>query len=73
MESKRLIQGFIVLLIVSLACAAIYAAETGEVSHTDSSKTESHLYISGSGDVCHVVDSFGPTHDINDNLLTVYV
>ncbi len=72
MQRKSIIQGLIVILIVALGCAAIYAAETGEVSHTDSTKGESHLYISGSGDVSHVENPFVPTYG-NHNHLSVYV
>ena len=49
MENKRIIQGLILILIVSLTCAAIYAVETAEVSHTDSSNGQGRLTLAGLG------------------------
>lgn len=66
MDGKTIIQGLILILVVSLAFASIYAAETGEVSHSDSSNGQNHLYISGSGDVAHVVTSADPVHAYHD-------
>ena len=66
MDGKIILKGLILILIVSLAFAAIYATETEE-THNDSSNGESHLYISGSGDVSHVLDSENPIH-ANDHL-----
>lgn len=58
MKRATLIQGLIFVLVVSLAVAAVYAGEAGEVSqdvsHNDSTSGVDGLYISGSGDVCHV-------------------
>lgn len=54
--------GLILLLVVSLAIAGVYASEAGEVSHDDATDNSSGLYVSGSGDVAHVSgysDSFG--------------
>lgn len=73
MENKRIIQGLILILIVSLTCAAIYAVETAEVSHTDSSNGQGRLYISKSGDVSHVADTITPDFDTDDNVLSVYI
>ncbi len=62
MNRAGLIQGLILLLVVSLAIAGVYASEAGEVSHDDATDNSSGLYVSGSGDVAHVSgysDSFG--------------
>lgn len=55
------------------SCVAIYAIETEENSSIDTSNNQDQISISESGDVSDVVDYITPTHDINDNLLTVYV
>ncbi|WP_459537959.1 hypothetical protein [Methanobrevibacter sp.] len=72
MAGKTILQGLVLVLIVSLAVAAIYAAESGEVSHDDSSNGQAHLYISGSGDVSHVMGSVSPIHS-HSYMPTVYV
>ena len=72
MEGKIIIECLILLLVVSLAFASIYAAETGEVSQEDTSDWQSHLYISGSGDVSHILDAASPDYQ-NYGLPTVYV
>lgn len=73
MASKTILQGLILVLIVSLAVAAIYATESGEVSHDDSSNGQSHLYISGSGDACHVMGSSQVHEGMHSYMPTVYV
>ena len=72
MDGKLIIEGLILIMVFSLAFATIYAAETGEISYDDSSKGESHLYISGSGDVSHVLDSANPVHP-NGDIGNIYV
>ncbi len=73
MEKNYIIQGLVLILIVSLTCAAIYAIETEENSSIDTSNNQDQISISESGDVSDVVDYITPTHGINDNILTVYV
>lgn len=66
MKRATLIQGLIIVLVVSLAFAGVYAAgESGEVSHTDSTDHADGLYISGSGDVCHVSNCYKPLSEIS--------
>jgi len=65
MKRARLIQVLILALVVSLAFAGVYAAdEAGEVSHADSTDDIGGLYISGSGDVCHVASCNQPLENI---------
>lgn len=72
MDGKLIIEALTLIMIVSLAFATIYAAETGENSNDNSSKGESHLYISGSGDVSHVLDSASPIN-ANGSISLEYV
>lgn len=72
MDGKIILEGFILILVVSLAFATIYAAETGEITHGDSPNYESHIVIRGSGDANHVYDFDSPVH-MNNDLPTVYV
>ncbi|WP_407377381.1 hypothetical protein [Methanobrevibacter sp.] len=66
MKKATLIQGLILVLVVSLAFAGVYAAtEVGEVSHDDSTDHVDGLYISGSGDVCHVASCNVPLSEIS--------
>ncbi len=61
MKRARLIPVLILALVDSLAFAGVYAAgEAGEVSHADSTDDVDVLYISGSGDVCHVASCYEP-------------
>ena len=68
MKWATLIQGLIFVLVVSLAVASVYAGEVGdvshEVSHDDSTGGIDGLYISGSGDVCHVASCNQPLENI---------
>ena len=65
MNKARLIQVLILALVVSLAFAGVFAAgEAGEVSHVDSTDDVGGLYISGSGDVCHVASCNQPLENI---------
>ncbi len=61
MAHKRIINSFILILIVSLACAAIYAAETGEISYSDSHNGDDHIDVSESSEESYV------TFDTPDN------
>ncbi|MEE1129393.1 MAG: hypothetical protein UHW99_05360 [Methanobrevibacter sp.] len=65
MKRARLIQGLIIVLVISLAFAGVYAAEAGEVSHADSNNHVDGLYIRGSGDVCHVSSCYKPLGEIS--------
>ncbi|WP_458403922.1 hypothetical protein [Methanobrevibacter sp.] len=61
MKRARLVQGLIFALVVLLAFAGVYAAgEAGEVSYADSADHAGGLYVSGSGDVCHVAGGYEP-------------
>jgi len=66
MNRARLIQVLILAVVVSLAFAGVYAAgEAGEVSNADSTDDIGGLYISGSGDVCHVASCYEPLSAIS--------
>lgn len=62
MESKKIIQCLVVALIISLSFAAIYAAETGEINHNDSSNNQNEVHIKGSGEVIDLMGPVGPVH-----------
>lgn len=62
MARKILMECLVLVVVVSLAFAAVYAAEADSVSTNDSADGQSHLYISGSGDVSHVN---GPSDAVN--------
>ncbi|MEE0935216.1 MAG: hypothetical protein U0L42_06045 [Methanobrevibacter sp.] len=65
MKRATLIQGLIFVLVVSLAVASVYAGEVGDVSHNDSTGGIDGLYISESGDVCHVASCNQPLESIS--------
>ena len=74
MNNKKIMKGLIIILIFSLACAAIYATGTTEVSHSDSSQKHEGFYISGSGDVSNRIDSASQDYYADhDSLLSIYV
>ena len=64
-------------MVVSIAIAGVYASEAGEITHDDSTEHVNGLYISGSGDVCHVsgyCDGFGDApHIENVNSQCCYI
>ena len=62
MNRTGLIQCLIVLVVVSLAVAGVYAAEA---SHVDSSDNGNGLHISRSGDVYHVSSCNIPLNEIS--------
>lgn len=62
MDNKRIMQGLILVLIVSLSFAAVYSAEIGEVSHNDSSNSHDNIHISGSNNITDVMGSVSPIH-----------
>lgn len=65
MNRTGLIQCLILLAVVSLAAAGVYAAEAGEVSHADSGNNGNGFHISGSSDVCHVSSCYRPLNEIS--------
>ena len=73
MANKKIMQCFILILIVSLTCAAIYATEAGEVSHSDSSNKLADLHISESINVSHVLSSANQIQHDNGNLTPIHL
>lgn len=65
MDRRNLIRGLVLLLVVSLAFAGVYASDGAEVSHADSTDSADGLHISGSADVCHVSSCFKPLDEIS--------
>ena len=54
MEGKLIIECFVVILVISLAFAAVYAAETDNAALSDSPDGQGHIHISKSSDVSHL-------------------
>ena len=65
MDRRNLIRGLILLLVVSLAFAGVYASDGAEVSHADSTDSADGLHISGLSDVCHVSSCFKSFDEIS--------
>lgn len=73
MNKASIITGLIFLLVVSIAIAGVYASEVNEISHDDSTDNADGLYISGSGDVCHVSSNYKPLSEISTLELWNYI
>ena len=74
MDSKILIHAFIIAIIVSLACAAIYASETAEISNDVSSNNQDSIHISESKNNDSEIGLSNPIHTANHvDLPSVYV
>ena len=69
-----IIQTFILAIIVSLACATIYASETAEISKNDSSNDQDSIHISESNDHDGRLNTTDPVHSVKHvDLPAVYV
>lgn len=66
MDMKKIIQCLIILLVISMTFACIYACEIDDVSNGNSSDGSDGLYISGSGDVCHISKNTHEAHQHNN-------
>ena len=74
MQSKRIIQCLIILIVASLTFAAINAVESNDVHHSDSSNTNNQLNVNESGEVNPIVHSASQTHTCSPEYITaVYV
>lgn len=74
MKSKKIIQCLVVALIISLSFTAIYAAETGEVNHNDSSSNQNGIHISGSSEITDKMGSSSPIHNhTQPNTLVLHI
>ena len=73
MTNKGIINSLILILIVSLACAAIYATETGEVSYSDSNNVDDLIDINQSIDDSHVVSYDTPDKVNNVTTLALHI
>ncbi|WP_407379670.1 hypothetical protein [Methanobrevibacter sp.] len=60
MESKKIIQCLVLALIISLSFAAIYATETGEINHNNTSSDQNGIHISGSNNITDIMGSVSP-------------
>ncbi len=73
MVNKKIMQYFILILIVSLTCAAIYATEAGEVSQSDSTNKPADLHISESSNVSHVLSSAKQIQHEHGNFIPIHL
>lgn len=71
MNNKKIMQGLILILIVSLSFAVVYSAEIGEVSHNDSSNSQGGIHISGSSNITDVMGSVSPIHHFQHENVTI--
>lgn len=73
MTHKGIINSLILILIVSLACAAIYASETGEISYSVSKNVDDQINVSQSTEDSHVVNYDTPDKVTNVTTLTLHI
>lgn len=69
MDRNKIMNGFIIILIFSLACAAIYAVDDGEDSQIDSSNGHDDFYIIKSYYAGKLMNKAIPTHQGHDGYL----
>ncbi len=65
MDYIKIMQGLVIILIFSLACASIYAAEIEEVCDDDFSNDEGYINISESDNDSNVMGLASQIHDVN--------
>ncbi len=66
-----MINSLIFILIVSLACAAVYAAETGEISYSVSQSGDDYIDVNQSSENGHAVSYYTPDSIHNSNVTTL--